>query len=162
MSEQITPDELTVHSIIGEGTCFRGEFDLKGLLRIDGDFSGVIRTQDKILVSRNGRAECTMYAREVTIGGLVKGDIFATEKVEILSTGMVIGCIEAPRLIVQDGVIFHGSCRVNKEEHEKESDHKGEQIKREKHDFAAVETSSEEVVSALNLSVKAQKVYGKD
>jgi cytoskeletal protein CcmA (bactofilin family) len=114
MSEQVFPNELTVHSIIGEGTRFRGEFDLKGLLRIDGDFSGVIRTQDRILVSRNGRAECTIYARVVVIGGLVKGDIFADERVEILSTGVVIGNIETPRLIVQDDVILHGKCKVIK------------------------------------------------
>jgi cytoskeletal protein CcmA (bactofilin family) len=114
MSEHELPNEITVHSIIGEGTRFRGEFDLKGLLRIDGDFSGVIRTQDKILISRNGRAECTIYARVVVIGGLVKGDIFADERVEILSTGVVIGNIETPRLIVQDDVILHGKCRVVK------------------------------------------------
>jgi cytoskeletal protein CcmA (bactofilin family) len=114
MSEHELPNEITVHSIIGEGTRFRGEFDLKGLLRIDGDFSGVIRTQDKILISRNGRAECTVYARVVVIGGLVKGDIFADERVEILSTGVVIGNIETPRLIVQDDVILHGKCRVVK------------------------------------------------
>jgi cytoskeletal protein CcmA (bactofilin family) len=114
MSEHELPNEITVHSIIGEGTRFRGEFDLKGLLRIDGDFSGVIRTQDKILISRNGRAECTIYARVVVIGGLIKGDIFADERVEILSTGVVIGNIETPRLIVQDDVILHGKCRVVK------------------------------------------------
>jgi cytoskeletal protein CcmA (bactofilin family) len=114
MSEQLIPNEVTVHSIIGEGTRFRGEFDLKGLLRIDGDFSGVIRTQDKVLISRNGRAECSIYARVVVIGGLVKGDIFAEERVEILSTGVVIGNIETPRLIVQDDVILHGKCRVIK------------------------------------------------
>jgi cytoskeletal protein CcmA (bactofilin family) len=119
MSELIIPNEITVHSIIGEGTKFRGEFDLKGLLRIDGDFSGVIRTQDKILISRNGRAECTIYSRVVVIGGLVKGDIFASERVEILSTGVVIGNIETPRLIVQDDVILHGKCNVVKVKPEK-------------------------------------------
>ncbi len=120
MSEHELPNEITVHSIIGEGTRFRGEFDLKGLLRIDGDFSGVIRTQDKILISRNGRAECTIYAREVVIGGLVKGDIFADEKVEILSSGVVIGNIEVPRLIVQDDVVLHGKCKVLKVENKQE------------------------------------------
>ncbi len=123
MSEQLIPNEVTVHSIIGEGTRFRGEFDLKGLLRIDGDFSGVIRTQDKVLISRNGRAECSIYARVVVIGGLVKGDIFAEERVEILSTGVVMGNIETPRLIVQDDVIFHGKCRVIKVIGKKQSQH---------------------------------------
>ena len=53
-------DGAMLNSIIGEGTKFKGEFDLDGLLRIDGDFSGIIRSKGKVLV--NGRAECDIYA----------------------------------------------------------------------------------------------------
>ncbi len=101
-----------INSIIGEGTSFRGEFDLNGLLRIDGDFSGTIRTTDRVLVGSNGRAECTIYAGTVVIGGVVQGNIFAAEKVVVLSTGMIIGNINTPRLIVEDGVVLNGTCTV--------------------------------------------------
>ena len=43
MSDPHVTDDAFINSIIGEGTRFKGEFDLNGLLRIDGDFSGVIR-----------------------------------------------------------------------------------------------------------------------
>ena len=69
MSDAHLSDDAFVNSIIGEGTRFKGEFDLNGLLRIDGDFSGVIRTRGKVLVGRNGRAECTMHAGTVVVGG---------------------------------------------------------------------------------------------
>jgi cytoskeletal protein CcmA (bactofilin family) len=154
MSELIIPNEITVHSIIGEGTKFRGEFDLKGLLRIDGDFSGVIKTQDKILVSRNGRAECTIYARVVVIGGLVKGDIFASERVEILSTGVVIGNIETPRLIVQDDVILHGKCNVVKVKPKKVSEDDEEKEHEEENADEPSHVSKAEVVSASTPHVK--------
>ena len=101
-----------INSIIGEGTSFRGEFDLNGLLRIDGDFCGTIRTTGRVLVGSNGRAECTIYAGTVVIGGVVQGNIFAAEKVVVLSTGMIIGNINTPRLIVEDGVVLNGTCTV--------------------------------------------------
>ena len=115
MGDNQIPDKTLLNSIIGEGTRFKGEFDLNGLLRIDGDFSGTIRTKGKVLVGSNGRVECTMYAGTVVIGGIVQGDIFSTEKVTILSTGMVIGNIQSPRLVIEDGVILNGNCKIVKD-----------------------------------------------
>ncbi len=114
MSDTHFPDVGYINSIIGEGTRFNGEFDLNGLLRIDGDFCGTVRTKGKVLVGKNGRAECTVYAGTVVIGGIVRGNIFANEKVVILSTGIVLGNINSPRFIVEEGVIFNGNCRIVK------------------------------------------------
>ncbi len=112
MSDTNVTDDAFINSIIGEGTRFKGEFDLNGLLRIDGDFTGVIRTRGKVLVGKNGRAECTLNAGTVVVGGVLRGEVFATEKVHILSTGLVLGNISTPRLIIEEGVIFNGSCRI--------------------------------------------------
>ena len=112
MSDTHVTDDAFINSIIGEGTKFKGEFDLNGLLRIDGDFTGVIRTKGKVLVGKNGRAECTLNAGTVVVGGVVRGEIVSSEKVIILSTGLVLGNITTPRLIVEEGVIFNGSCRI--------------------------------------------------
>jgi cytoskeletal protein CcmA (bactofilin family) len=112
LSDTHVTDDAFINSIIGEGTRLKGEFDLNGLLRIDGDFTGVIRTKGKVLVGKNGRAECTLNAGTVVVGGVVRGEIVSTEKVIILSTGLVLGNITTPRLIIEEGVIFNGSCRV--------------------------------------------------
>ncbi len=122
-------DDAFINSIIGEGTRFKGEFDLNGLLRIDGDFTGSIRTKGKVLVGRNGRAECTMHAGTVVIGGVMRGEIFSTEKVIILSTGLMLGNITSPRLIVEEGVIVHGTCTISPDagvEKEKQAGKQGE------------------------------------
>ena len=112
LSDNQVPEGSFINSIIGEGTRFKGEFDLNGLLRVDGDFCGTIRTKGKVLIGKNGRAECTIYAGTVVVGGSVRGNIFANEKVIILSTGIMMGNIQTPRFIVEEGVIFNGNCRV--------------------------------------------------
>lgn len=112
MSDVQIPGGPYINSIIGEGTRFNGEFDLNGLLRIDGDFCGTVRTEGKVLVGKNGRAECTVYAGTVVVGGILRGNIFANEKVVILSTGIVLGNIHSPRFIVEEGVIFNGTAKI--------------------------------------------------
>ncbi|MBN1835751.1 MAG: polymer-forming cytoskeletal protein [Spirochaetales bacterium] len=124
MSDVLVPDASYINSIIGEGTRFNGEFDLNGLLRVDGDFCGTVRTNGKVLIGKNGRAECTIYAGTVVVGGIVRGNIFAGEKVVILSTGIVLGNVTSPRFIVEEGVIFNGNCRITQERKGKPAEEK--------------------------------------
>ena len=112
MSDTPIADSTLLNSIIGEGTRFRGEFEINGLLRIDGDFEGTIRTLGKVLVGLNGRARCNIYAETAVVGGVVEGNIFCSEKLIILSTGMVVGSVGSPRLVVEEGVILNGDCRI--------------------------------------------------
>ncbi len=114
MTEQLDEQGILINSLVGDGTSFKGDLVLSGLLRIDGDFSGTIKTPGKVLIGKKGRVESTIVAGSVVIGGVVKGNIVAAEKVVILSSGLFIGNVTTPRLIVEDGVIMHGMCRIDK------------------------------------------------
>lgn len=105
-------DGAFVNSIVGEGTFFKGQIDIEGLLRIDGDFSGSIKTGGRVLIGRQGRVESTIEAGTVVVGGVCKGNITATEKVVILSHGMMLGNVKAPRLVVEEGVVLNGTYTV--------------------------------------------------
>ncbi|MFP4551342.1 MAG: polymer-forming cytoskeletal protein [Spirochaetales bacterium] len=105
-------DDSFINSIVGPGTFFRGHLELNGLLRVDGDFSGSIKTAGKVIVGQAGRADCAVEASSVVIGGLFRGEIFATEKVVLLASSVVIGSIIAPRLVAETGVSLHASFRV--------------------------------------------------
>ena len=107
-------EDTIVNSIIGEGSEFKGEFKIKGLLRIDGKFQGTIETEGKVLIGQAGEALTDIKARLVVIGGTVRGNIFATERVVFLSTGRITGNIITPSLIMEDGVAFEGNCTINK------------------------------------------------
>jgi cytoskeletal protein CcmA (bactofilin family) len=105
-------EDAFVNSIIGEGTTLRGDFELNGLLRIDGIFYGKVKTNGKVLVGKNGIAECNIVAGTVVIGGKVKGEVIATERITLLSTGELIGDIVTPRLVIEEGVVFDGTCEI--------------------------------------------------
>lgn len=115
MSDHLIADGSFINSIIGEGAVFKGDISMDGLLRIDGDYSGHIKTPGKVLVGKTGRAECSIQAGTVVVGGVVKGNIFSTELVVVLSSGMIIGNITAPRIIVEDGVVLNGQCIISRQ-----------------------------------------------
>ena len=149
MSDYLAAEDSFINSIVGEGTKFTGDIELQGLLRIDGDFSGSITTDGKVLVGRHGRAECDVRAGTVVIGGALKGNVYATEKVIILSTGIIIGNIEAPRLIVEDGVIINGEITVSGIERVskgKKAEHDfqpaGSELNKAKREFAETDRNS--------------------
>ena len=112
MASKRTGDDTYINSIVGRGTFFRGHLELSGLLRIDGDFSGSVLTDGRVIVGQQGRADCAIEASTVVIGGVFKGEVLAYEKVVLLSSSIVIGSITTPRLIVEEGVLLSGRLRV--------------------------------------------------
>ena len=147
---QYTDGKPSVNSIIGEGTTLRGDFDLNGLLRIDGVFYGKVKTNGKILIGKNGVAECEIFAGTVVIGGKVKGEIIAMEKITLLSTGELMGNIKTPRLIIEEGVIFDGKCEII------EDNKKLEKIKKEYLDGDSALKPAEPVTDKGTYEAQAQ------
>lgn len=107
---------VLINSIIGEGARFNGEIKMEGLLRIDGDFTGNIDINGKVLIGRTGRAECNIFADTIVVGGAIKGDLYSNGKVVLLSTGMVIGNVHSANIEVEDGVILQGNCVISKDQ----------------------------------------------
>lgn len=101
-----------INSIVGEGTFVTGTIVSNELLRIDGSFRGPIRSTGKVLIGKDGRVESFISAETVVVGGIVKGNIKATDRIVILTNGVVIGNIKAPRLIIEENVLFRGQCTV--------------------------------------------------
>ncbi len=106
------PAHLLLNSILGSGSSFSGNIETHGLIRVDGLFAGSLKTDGKVVISSQARCLGPIRASSVVVGGIVKGNIFATERIEILSGAVVVGDIYAPRIEVQQGTQLHGDCRV--------------------------------------------------
>ncbi len=107
--------ELTVNSLIGEGSEFRGEFRASGLIRIDGYFKGNIITDGKVLIGHGGVVDTNIKASIVVVGGEIRGSIYASRRVTLLSTCRIYGDIVTRSLLVEEGVIFEGRCTINQD-----------------------------------------------
>jgi len=87
------------------------QFNFEGTLRIDCYVAGVLRSQTgTLIVSETAELQANIFVATAIVDGLVRGDIRATERVELGSKARVTGNIETPALTIQPGAMFEGQC----------------------------------------------------
>ncbi len=106
-------NESQLNSVIGEGSIFEGKFFINGSLQINGRFEGEIKTRDQLIVGETGKVKTDIFAKRVVVGGTVIGNIEADEVVSLLSTGRILGNINAPKVNVEEGVVVKGEISIN-------------------------------------------------
>lgn len=99
-----------INTLVGQGSSFKGDMVVHGFFRVDGDFQGAITTEGRILISPSGRIKGTLSGRDIVVGGVVKGDLFATERITLLASALVVGNLYAPRIQIERGVLIEGYC----------------------------------------------------
>jgi cytoskeletal protein CcmA (bactofilin family) len=114
-SESLARDikEGTLTGFVGNGTTLTGEASFKGMLRVDGGLSGRVSSADgTLIVSTNGHVDANVEVAVATIYGTVNGDIIASKRIEMGRVAKVTGNIQTPALVIENGAIFEGSCRM--------------------------------------------------
>jgi len=103
----------TLSGFVGSGTAITGEATFKSLLRIDGKFSGRIASPSgTLIVGAGGVVDANIEVSIATIQGTVNGDIIATQRIELGRAGKLNGNIQTPSLIIEQGGVFEGSCKM--------------------------------------------------
>jgi cytoskeletal protein CcmA (bactofilin family) len=103
-----------ITTTLGRETDFNGVMRFKDSLKIDGAFSGEIVSTGFLYVEQGASITANIRVGSVVVGGTVKGNIEATEKLEMLATGKVFGNIRTAKLKIADGVVFEGKCEMIK------------------------------------------------
>jgi cytoskeletal protein CcmA (bactofilin family) len=114
-SESLARDikEGTLTGFVGNGTTLTGEASFKGMLRVDGGLSGRVSSADgTLIVSTNGRVDANVEVAVAQIFGTVNGDIIASKRIEMGRVAKVTGNIQTPALVIENGALFEGSCRM--------------------------------------------------
>jgi cytoskeletal protein CcmA (bactofilin family) len=114
-SETLARDikEGTLSGFVGNGTSVTGEATFKAMLRIDGHLSGkVISSSGTLIVGTNGKVDANIEVSVAVIHGTINGDIIATQRLELGRAAKVNGNIQTPSLVIEQGGIFEGSCKM--------------------------------------------------
>jgi cytoskeletal protein CcmA (bactofilin family) len=101
-----------VHTILGPESKFQGTLSFEGTVRIDGSFKGDINTTDVLVVGQGAKVEAEIKVGSIVVNGEVNGNITAKTAVEIHAPGKVRGNINTPVLVIDRGVTFEGSCKM--------------------------------------------------
>lgn len=102
-----------VGGFVGGTSVLSGEVNFRGMMRVDGRVSGHVRSDDgTLIVSAGGKVEAEVSVAVAKINGTVEGDITATVRVELGRTARVSGNVQTPALVIEEGAIFEGTCRM--------------------------------------------------
>ncbi len=105
-------DENKITGFFDKDTEFKGDLNFKGTFRIDGRFKGKIDSDSILIIGDNGKVEADIKIGYLIINGEIKGNIQASEKVEINSKGRVLGTIITPKLVVEEGAYLEANCQT--------------------------------------------------
>jgi len=114
-SESLARDikEGLLSGFVGNGTMLTGEASFKGMLRVDGHLSGQVKSEGgTLIVGNNGQVDADIEVAVATIHGTVNGDIIASQRLELGRAAKVNGNIQTPSLVIEQGAVFEGSCRM--------------------------------------------------
>jgi cytoskeletal protein CcmA (bactofilin family) len=99
---------------LDERSDIEGTYTFSGTAMLNGKLKGVIQSSDTLIVGEKGIVNANIAVGSVLIRGEVVGNVSATERIELRGNARVFGDIEAPIVVVEEGVLFEGHCRMTK------------------------------------------------
>jgi len=91
-----------------------GKLSFVSPTRIEGKLKGEVRSSDLLVVGPQAVVEASVRADTLVVLGEVRGEVLGASRVEICSGGRLFGDIETRAVVVQEGAVFEGTCRMGK------------------------------------------------
>ena len=99
-------------NFLGKHTEWEGDLTFDGTFRIDGTFQGKITSGGTLIVGEEAMINADINVSYIIIQGEVHGNITSDQRVDIHNPGKVFGNIQAPAVVIENGVIFEGTTRM--------------------------------------------------
>ena len=118
-AEPVAPRPVTTttadQATIGKSLVIKGEVSGSESLYIDGRVEGSINLAgNRVTIGRNGVVAANINAREIVVLGKVRGNLTASDRVDIRSDGSLTGDVIAARISIEDGAFFKGGIDIRK------------------------------------------------
>lgn len=108
-----TKENSGVDAMLGQNTSFNGTLIFDGIVHINGNFEGKIKTNDTLVIAEQGKVKAEVEAGVVKIYGKFDGTIFAQNKVEMYKPAEVRGDIKTANIRMEEGVLFNGTTEMS-------------------------------------------------
>ena len=105
-------EDFSINTIVGPGTSVLGNIESGGFTRIDGNVQGGLRAKGRVVIGERARMKSNVSGTFVTVGGVVFGNVLASERLIVLATGLVMGDIITRRIQADEGCLINGRVRV--------------------------------------------------
>ena len=110
-----------IGAFLDERTEIEGKYACAGTVILNGIFRGEIHAEDTLIIGSCGRVHAVVQAGSVIINGELVGNVTAAKRVELRRGAQVTGDIEAPVIVMEEGVLLEGQCRMRQEQQDESS-----------------------------------------
>ena len=100
------------NTLIGAGTRVNGVIESAGFTRIDGSVQGDVQAKGRVVIGERARLKSNVSGTMITVGGVVYGNILASERIIILSSALILGDVITRRIQADEGCLIHGKVLV--------------------------------------------------
>ena len=108
------PRHDQVNGLLDKGCSFEGKLTFDGTVQINGDFRGEVFSDGTLVVGTEGRVNAKIAVDTLVVYGKVEGQIEAKSRIEMHVPALVTADIKTRNLSVEDGVVFQGSCHMER------------------------------------------------
>ncbi len=99
---------------LGKNTELKGVLRFRDSLRVSGRFEGEIISDGFLFIEDGAEVKADIRVGSTIVAGVVRGNIHATDSLEMLPSGKIYGNVKAAKLRIADGVVFEGKCEMIK------------------------------------------------
>jgi cytoskeletal protein CcmA (bactofilin family) len=103
----------TSMTFIGEGTRIMGDMSVEHDLRVEGSIKGAVSVGGTLVLSITGSIEGDVVSRAASLAGRLLGNVHVQERLMLEEKSVLQGDLHARELVVQEGAIFQGNCRMD-------------------------------------------------
>ena len=108
VAENLIPSDH-VTALLDQGSFFEGKLSFEGTVRIGGQFSGEIFTQDTLVINPGAKVEAQIETDVLILSGELTGNVFARKRVVMHPPAIFKGTVTSPSLRIDEGVVFEGA-----------------------------------------------------
>jgi cytoskeletal protein CcmA (bactofilin family) len=106
--------ESTERTYFNAGTRIEGTLELDGEVKLEGQIKGKVSGTGVVVIGEQANVQADVFAPSVIVHGVVRGQIQASDRLELHRTAKVKGVIQAARIRIDEGAAFEGECRMGK------------------------------------------------
>jgi|SRR5262245_33992862 len=101
-------------AFLDEGSEIEGKYKFSGTVLLNGKFQGEIASPDTLIIGERGVVNASVRAGTLVVNGELVGNVHASERVQLSGKARVFGDLESPIIVLEEGVMFEGRCRMPK------------------------------------------------
>lgn len=104
-----------INAFLGAGAVFEGQLHFKGMVRVDCQFTGVIRSEGVLILGEKARVDGEIHVEQLISNGRITGNVTARNRVTLQKNSSLQGNLATPYLDVEEGAILEGQVLMKRE-----------------------------------------------